>query len=58
MRGLFLGEYSWGWGKWIKIQNQNQPVARHGALGFPSQPSKIFIYWIYQMIWHVFEAVI
>jgi hypothetical protein len=35
----------------------NQAAARHGALGFPSQPSKI-MHWMYQVTWHVFEAVI
>jgi hypothetical protein len=35
----------------------NQAAARHGALGFPSQPSKI-MHWMYQVTWHVFENVI
>jgi hypothetical protein len=35
----------------------NQAAARHGALGFPSQPFKI-MHWMYQKTWHVFEAVI
>jgi hypothetical protein len=35
----------------------NQAATRHGALGFPSQPSKI-MHWMYQVTWHVFEAVI
>jgi hypothetical protein len=35
----------------------NQPAARHGSRGFPSQPSKI-MHWMYQVAWHVFEAVV
>jgi hypothetical protein len=35
----------------------NQAAARHGALGFPSHPFKI-MHWMYQVTWHVFEAVI
>jgi hypothetical protein len=35
----------------------NQPAARLGSCGFPSQPSKT-MHWIYQVAWHVFEAVV
>jgi hypothetical protein len=35
----------------------NQPAARHGSRGFPSQQSKI-MHWMYQVAWHVFEAVV
>jgi hypothetical protein len=38
-------------------QRTNQAAARHGALGFPFQPSKI-MHWMYQVTWHVFEDVI
>jgi hypothetical protein len=41
----------------IILHRPNQPAARHGARGFPSQPSKI-MHWMYQVTWHVFEAVI
>jgi hypothetical protein len=32
----------------------NKAATRHGALGFPSQPSKI-MHWMYQVTWHVLK---
>jgi hypothetical protein len=41
----------------IPHHSNHQQAARLRARGFPSQPSKI-IHWMYQVAWHVFEAVV
>jgi hypothetical protein len=38
-------------------QRPNQPAARLRDNRFPSQPFQI-MHWMYQVAWHVFEAVV